>query len=79
MSAVLFGRPVVAQHFDVTDSGNGGRVGGDEAPNICVFGLGRVDDNIAVEQHYSSRPGNGLSMRICRSHHEASVPVRVPP
>ena len=51
---------MVAKHFDVADDGCTADVGLNELPQRFVLGLGGVDD-VAVEEHQSSRLGKGRS------------------
>src|SRR4051794_26492102 len=57
---------VIAKNFDHTDSGNCRSVLGDELAESGMFRLGGVNDDVTVQEHHSSLPGKGRSVRSSR-------------
>src|SRR5688500_15624433 len=58
---------MITQDFDITDSRYERPVFRNELPQLRVFGLGRIDNDVAVDQHQESRLGRLRSSRIVRS------------
>src|SRR5436305_11698682 len=58
--------------LDNTDCGDEKTLTGNETPDFVVLRLGRIDDDITVEEHQVSRPGSGRSFRISRCHSTGS-------
>jgi hypothetical protein len=52
---------VIPENLYITDGRNGGRMPGNELPQVGVCRLGRIDEDIAIDKHYPSRPGNTRS------------------
>jgi hypothetical protein len=70
---------MIAEHFDLGDLRDGKwfRLQPDSQP--LVFRIRGINDDIAVEQPHSSRPGNGRSCRISRCHRAGSGMFLMPP
>ena len=52
---------VIPEHFHVTDGRDGWRMRGNELPQVGICRLARIDEDIAIDEHYPSRPGNTRS------------------
>src|SRR5688572_23182456 len=48
---------VIPENLDITDSRNGGRMLGNELSQVGVCGLGCIDEDVTIDEHYPSRPG----------------------
>ena len=59
---------VIPEHFHVTDCRDGRRMHGNELPQVSVCRLSRIDEDIAIDEHHPSRPGNTRSWRSSRCH-----------
>src|SRR5262249_5968322 len=59
---------VIAEYLHVADGRPGRRMVSNKPPQLGVSRLGRVDEDIAIDAHYSSRPGNARSCRSSRCH-----------
>jgi hypothetical protein len=47
---------MIPENLDITDSRNGRRVLGNELSQVGVCRLGRIDEDLAIDEHYPSRP-----------------------
>jgi hypothetical protein len=52
---------MIPEHLHLADSRDDWRVRGNKLPQVDVGGLGRIDEDIAIDEHYSSRPGKTRS------------------
>jgi hypothetical protein len=52
---------VIPEDLYITDSRNGGRLLGNELPQVGMGRLGCIDEDIAIDEPYSSRPGKTRS------------------
>jgi hypothetical protein len=52
---------VIPEDLYITDSRNGGRLLGNELPQVGMDRLGCIDEDIAIDEPYSSRPGKTRS------------------
>ena len=70
---------MISEDLDLRDLRNGEwfRLQSDSQP--FVFRIRGIDDDIAIEQPHSSRPGNGRSCRISRCHCAGSGMFLMPP
>jgi hypothetical protein len=59
---------VIPEHFHVTDGRDGWRMRGNELPQVGVRRLGRIDEDIAIDEHHPSHPGKTRSWRSSRCH-----------
>src|SRR5215510_15334265 len=59
---------VIAKHLHITDRRHGRRMVCNEPPQLGVHWLGRVDEDIAIDEHYPSRPSKARSCRSSRCH-----------
>ena len=73
MLAFLLGQAMLAWHFDVADCGHGRCVFRNEFTQSSVSRLHGVGDDVAINQHPASLPGNARSWRISRSQVAASL------